>query len=87
MRLANTRLAAARFLQEYGTPIRDEREPQDVHGYWISDPAGVVLLLTAHSCHLVPVGGLPEAVTERARCLSNAKALRTGPLVPLATFW
>lgn len=39
--------AAARWLERRGTPVRDELEPLDgVPGHWISDPAGVVLLLT-----------------------------------------
>lgn len=39
--------AAARWLQARGIPVRDELEPlDDVPGHWISDPAGVVLLLT-----------------------------------------
>jgi catechol 2,3-dioxygenase-like lactoylglutathione lyase family enzyme len=38
--------AAARWLQERGTPVRDELEPLgDMPGHWVSDPAGVVLLL------------------------------------------
>lgn len=39
--------AAAEWLAARGTAVRDELEPLgDVPGHWISDPAGVVLLLT-----------------------------------------
>ncbi len=39
--------AAARWLEARGTPVRDELEPLgSVPGHWVSDPAGVVLLLT-----------------------------------------
>jgi hypothetical protein len=39
--------AGSRWLQNRGTPLRDELEPLgDVPGHWVSDPSGVVLLLT-----------------------------------------
>jgi hypothetical protein len=39
--------AAAEWLATRGTATRDELEPLgDVPGHWISDPAGVVLLMT-----------------------------------------
>lgn len=37
---------AADYLADLGTPIRDEIEPLEIPGHWISDPAGIIHLIS-----------------------------------------